>query len=54
MITEKLKTLHNNFVVFPIVKVCGNFSFVFQRYFAQVLINELGLHIINSTKSSYM
>ena len=49
IVTEELKILLHRFVVVPINKASGNVSFVCQRYYAQVLISELGLNGFNGT-----
>ena len=41
IIHEKLKMLHNEFLVAPIDNASGNVSIVYQNHYTQVLINEL-------------
>ena len=38
-----MEKIHNNFVVVPIDKATGNVGFVCKRFYAEVLIRELGL-----------
>lgn len=52
IITEELKILHNKFVVL-INKASANFAFVYQIYYAQVLVNEPGLNNVDNT-TTYM
>ena len=53
-ITDELKLLPKLFVVAPIKKASGNVVFFHQRYYAQVLINELGLNNVNIIASTNM
>ena len=49
-----LRSLHSNFVVVPIDKASGNVGIVCKRFYAEVLIKELGLDQANgSTQSTY-
>ena len=52
IITEELKILHNKFVVL-INKASANFAFVYQIYYAQVLVNEPGLNKVDNI-TTYM
>lgn len=52
IITEELKIIHNKFVVL-INKASANFAFVYQIYYAQVLVNEPGLNNVDNT-TTYM
>ena len=45
--------LHNKFVVILNGKASGNVSFVCQKNYAQVLINELDLNNISDITSTY-
>ena len=40
---ECLKTLQEKYVIVPLDKATGNFSFVCKRFYAKVLVDELGL-----------
>ena len=40
---EELKKLHNKYVITPIDKAAGNVTFICKRFYATVLIKELGL-----------
>ena len=40
---QSLEELHNQFVIVPIDKASGNIAFVCKRFYAQVLVKELGL-----------
>ena len=42
-----LEDLHNRFVVVPIDKASSNIAFVCKRFYAQVLVSELGLEKSN-------
>ena len=48
IITEELKWLHENLLLFQSIKLACN---VCQRDYAQVLINELGLNNINTVNT---
>ena len=52
IITEELKIIHNKFVVL-INKASANFAFVYQIYYAQVLVNEPGLNKVDNI-TTYM
>ena len=54
IITEELKMLQNKFVVAPIDKASGNVTFVCQRHYVQVLINEIGQNNVNKIISACM
>ena len=54
IVTEKLKLLHNQFVVVSIDHVSGNVAFFCQRHYAQVLINELGLSNVNAITTTFL
>lgn len=41
---KELTRLQNNFVITPIDKAGNNIAFICQRYYARVLIRELGLN----------
>lgn len=43
-VSSCLQNLHNNYVVVPIDKATGNVAFVCQRFYALVIVNELGLN----------
>ena len=42
-IKKALKDLHNNYVITPIDKASGNVAFICKRFYAKILIDELGL-----------
>ena len=54
IITEELKMLQNKFAVAPIDKASGNVTFVGQRHYVQVLINEIGQNNVNKIISACM
>ena len=54
IITEELRIIHNKFVVVSIDKASGNFAFVCQRPYSQVLISELGLASTITITARYM
>ena len=43
-IKRSLKNLHDKFVIAPIDKATGNISFICKRFYADVLIKELGIN----------
>ena len=45
VITE-LSRLHENFVIVPADKASNNYTFVCKRYYVDILIKELGLHLL--------
>ena len=45
VITE-LSRFHENFVIVPADKASNNFTFVCKRYYVNILIEELGLHLL--------
>ena len=54
IIPEELKILHDKLIVVTIDKASGNIEFVGHGYYAQVLINEIGLSNVSKTVSIYM
>ena len=38
--------LHENFVIVPADKASNNYTFVCKRYYVDILIKELGLHLL--------
>ena len=48
---KALKQLQNNFVIAPIDKAAGNVAIICKRFYAMVLLNELG--IINNDNLTY-
>lgn len=44
-----VEMLHNNSVVVPLDNAGGNVAFAYQKHYAQVLINDLGLNANNTT-----
>ena len=53
IITGELKILHNKFVVVLINKARANVAFVYQIYYARVLVNEPGLNNVDNI-TTYM
>ena len=47
-----MKNSHSKYVIAPIDKATGNVSFVCKRFYAKVLIDELGLNIGDHTNIS--
>ena len=45
---KALKDLHANFVITPIDKATGNVAIICKRFYAMVLVNELGINAISS------
>ena len=50
-VVTELSSLHENFVIVPADKASNNYTFVCKRYYVDILIEELGLHLLpgNST-----
>ena len=46
-VKKALSDLHRNFIIAPIDKATGNISFICKRYYASVLVKELGIEISN-------
>ena len=44
-IVTELSRLHKNFVIVPADKASNNYTFVCKRYYVDILIQELGLHL---------
>ena len=49
-----LKHLHENFVITPIDKATGNVAIICKRFYAEVLIKELGLGSSSTKGSTYL
>ena len=51
LFTDRLFRLRENFVIVPADKASNNYTFVCKRYYVDILIEELGLHLLpgNST-----
>ena len=45
VVTERSR-LHENFVIVPADKASNNYTFVCKRYYVDILIEELGLHLL--------
>ena len=45
-VVTELSRLHENFVIVPADKASNNYTFVCKRYYADILIEELGLHLL--------
>ena len=43
---RELSRLHENFVIVPADKASNNYTFVCKRYYVDILIEELGLHLL--------
>ena len=46
--------LYNKFVIVLIYKVIGNTSFLFEKFYAEILINERDLNNVNNNIATYM
>ena len=46
MLSRELSRLHENFVIVPADKSSNNYTFVCKRYYVDILIEELGLHLL--------
>ena len=49
---KSLREIHNKFVLVPIDKAANNIAFICKRFYASVIVKELGLQNINSANSS--
>ena len=45
-VVTELSRLHENFVIAPADKASNNYTFVCKRYYVNILIEELGLHLL--------
>lgn len=45
--------LYNKFVIVLIYKVIGNISFLFEKLYAEILINERDLNNVNNNIATY-
>ena len=45
-VVTELSRLHENFVIVPADKASNNYTFVCKRYYVDILIEELGLHLL--------
>ena len=45
-VVKELSRLHENFVVVPADKASNNYTFDCKRYYVDILIEELGLHLL--------
>ena len=45
-VVKELSRLHENFVIVPADKTSNNYTFVCKRYYVDILIEELGLHLL--------
>ena len=45
-VVTELSRLHENFVIVPADKASINYTFVCKRYYVDILIEELGLHLL--------
>ena len=46
--------LYNKFVIVLIYKVIGNTSFLFEKFYAEILINERDLNNVNYNIATYI
>ena len=46
MLSQSFPSLHENFVIVPADKASNNYTFVCKRYYVDILIEELGLHLL--------
>ena len=53
-IKSALKELHKHFVITPIDKASGNVALICKRFYAQVIIKELGLNSPNIANPTYI
>ena len=45
-VVTELSRLHENFVIVPADKASNNYTFVCKRYYVDILIEDLGLHLL--------
>ena len=45
-VARELSRLHENFVIVPVDKASNNYNFVCKRHYVDILIEELGLHLL--------
>ena len=45
-VVTELSRLYENFVIVPADKASNNYTFVCKRYYVDILIEELGLHLL--------
>ena len=45
-VVTELSRLHENFVIVPADKASNNYTFVCKRYYVDILLEELGLHLL--------
>ena len=45
-VVTELSRLHKNFVIVPADKASNNYAFVCKRYYVDILIEELGRHLL--------
>ena len=45
-VVSELSRLHENFVIVPADTASNNYTFVCKRYYVDILIEELGLHLL--------
>ena len=51
---QHLKDLHSNFVITPIDKAAGNVAIICKRFYAEILVKELGLNNQSLTNTTYL
>ena len=54
VIKNQLKDLHSKYVITPIDKASNNVAFICKRYYAQVLVDELGFGNPNNPEPTYI
>ena len=45
-VVTELSRLHENFVIVPVDKASNDYTFVCRNYYVDILIEELGLHLL--------
>ena len=53
-VKNSLKSLHSKFVITPIDKASNNVAFICKRYYAQVLVDELGISNSSNPNPTYV
>jgi hypothetical protein len=53
-VKNQLKDLHSRYVITPIDKASNNVAFICKRYYAQVLVDELGLNNLQNPTPTYV
>ena len=53
-VVTELSRLHVNFVIIPADKASNNYTFLCKRYYVDILIEELGLHLLPGTRHTIL